>query len=134
MNESELMHKIQLHLITDITPTNTTNKYEYYDCYSATYDCKIELKCRYTEYNDYMIEKSKYDKLIKSKRCRYINSVKDEKVYSWNLKKIPTPDWKMMWLPSTTEFDNNELKLKEVGFLPLEQAKDISFILYNSPN
>lgn len=129
MKEGELLNLLQ-HIIPDITPTQNEDRYCYYDCKSDVYNCQIELKCRYKEYEDgYIIEKSKYQKLIKNKRCRYINSIKNKKIYSWNLKKIPEPIWFKKMLPKTTEFGNRQWIEKEVGLLSVKDAKDITEIL-----
>lgn len=128
MIEKDLFNLLKINTITDLEKTE--NKYEYYDCYSEKYDMFIELKCRRTHYPTLLIEKSKYEKLIKNKHCRYICSTPIG-IYSFNLHTLPTPIWTKELLPSTTDFNNNEYILKDISYLSIENGINISESLLN---
>ena len=103
INEEILLNILKYNVIEDLE--KLPGKYNEIDCYTKKYDTKIELKCRNSKYvGGMIIEKQKYEALMKSKKCRYINSVPDNafnfNVYSWYLKKLPEPLWRKEKLPS----------------------------------
>lgn len=120
-NEKELLKFLKQNYILDIKKKDYWNPT---DAYSRLYDMHFELKNRKTFYDDTMIEKTKYDKLMEFKRCRYI--IADPTgVYSFDLKKIPEPIWQEKELPSSTEgWHSNKIK-KTVGFINKNLAKKI---------
>jgi hypothetical protein len=75
-----------------------------------------------------MLEKKKYDSLIKNKRIRYICST-PKGIYSFNLKKLNNIVWFNDWLPATTDFYNSEKIMKVVTFLNVNDATNISKLL-----
>lgn len=77
-----------------------------------------------------LIEKYKWDNLIRHKNIRYVNST-PKGVFSFDLKEIPEPQWYNNPMPKETDFKNNYFVLKKVGYLPIEDAKDITFLLFN---
>ncbi len=124
MNEQTLFGLIKS-VIPDL---QSTDQYSYRDAYSPKYDLTIELKCRHKHYDFLLIEKIKYDKLIKHNRVRYINSTPIG-IFSFDLKKIEEPTWYEYVLPKETEFYNRNKIPKIVGMLTISQAEDLSHYL-----
>lgn len=103
-------------------------KYSKYDCYSEKNNIDIELKCRRTHYDDLLIEKAKYDALIKrsnnfNTKPFYINST-PEGIWAFDLSKF-SPKWEERRMPRTTDFSNNNKINKEVGYLNINEGKKI---------
>lgn len=124
MNEQQLFDLIKS-VIPDL---KSTDQYSYRDAYSPKYDLTIELKCRQKHYDFLLIEKIKYDKLIKHNRVRYINSTPIG-IFSFDLKKIQEPTWYEYVLPKETEFYNRNKIPKIVGMLTISQAEDLTHLL-----
>ena len=124
MTERELFSLVKK-LIPDLKETST---YSYRDGYSNDLRLTIELKCRRRHYDYLLIEKSKYDKLLQNKRMRYINSTPIG-VFSFNLNKIEEPNWWVEEMPASTDFDRSQRINKEVGYLNIKDAKNITNIL-----
>ena len=59
---------------------------------------------------------------------RYINST-PEGIFSFNLNKIEEPNWWTEELPATTDFNRSQRINKEVGYLNIKDAKNITDIL-----
>lgn len=124
MNEQQLFDLIKS-VIPDL---QSTDQYSYRDAYSPKYDLTIELKCRQKHYDFLLIEKIKYDKLVKHNRVRYINSTPIG-IFSFDLKKIQEPTWYEYVLPKETEFYNRNKIPKIVGMLTISQAEDLTHLL-----
>ena len=124
MTEQILFNLIKS-VITDLKPTD---QFSYRDGYSPKYDLTIELKCRQKHYDTLLIEKMKWDKLVKHNRVRYINSTPIG-IFSFDLKDIPEPMWMEWDMPKTTEFDMSQKVPKLVGMLFIQQAQDLSHLL-----
>ena len=114
-----------------IPDLQSTTQFDTTDCYTPQYNIHIELKCRRKKYQTILIEKYKYDTLISKKKSRYICSFPDGTIYSFNLKKIDEPIWIEKMLPISTDFHNEQHKLKLVGFIPIEKGKNITKYLEN---
>lgn len=127
LNEQDLFNLIKRRLIPDLVGTS---EYHYSDCTSEKNQMVIELKCRRFHYDELIIEKEKYDKLIKSEyqKVRYINST-PLGIYSFNLREMDEPKWFMKDCKKTTDFEDNMLVPKKVGMLDIYEAKDITLIL-----
>jgi len=124
MNEQILFNLIK----TVIPDLQTTDQYSYRDGYSPKYNLTVELKCRHKHYETLLIEKMKWDKLVKHNRVRYINSTPIG-IFSFDLKEIPEPTWMVWDMPETTEFNTSQKVAKLVGFLFIQQAQDLSHLL-----
>ena len=97
-----------------------------WDCYSPGSYHRIELKCRATHYDTLIIEKAKYDALIKKAKDNfdmpiYINST-PKGVYRFNLFLVD-PVWEVKYLKKTTTFSNNNKVPKEIALLPVIEAE-----------
>jgi hypothetical protein len=124
MTEKELFSLVKK-LIPDLKETST---FSYKDGYSDDLKLTIELKCRRRHYDYLLIERSKYKQLLRNKRMRYINST-PEGIFSFNLNKIEEPNWWTEELPATTDFNRSQRINKEVGYLNIKDAKNITDIL-----
>jgi hypothetical protein len=124
MNEEILFRLIK----TRIPDLEKTSQFSYRDGYSKKYDLTIELKCRYTHYDTLLIEKIKYDKLIKHNRVLYINSTPIG-IFSFDLIKLPEPIWYNQDMPKQTEFEDTYDIKKLVGYLSIYQATDLSHLM-----
>jgi hypothetical protein len=123
LNEKQLFQLIKENLLPDLV---STDEYNHNDGFSLQYGITIELKCRTRHFDTLVIEKPKYDALIAKKKCRYINST-PQGIYSWNLKKIPEPNWiQKEMVSSTLYFRNSNMTLKTVGYLHIKDAKNIT--------
>jgi hypothetical protein len=125
MDEKKLFSLLKEKLIPDLEKTDLFNPK---DCTSTSLNLSIELKCRKFHYDFLMLEKKKYDSLIKNKRIRYICST-PKGIYSFNLKKLKDIVWFNDWLPATTNFYNSEIVMKEITFLNINDATNISKLL-----
>ena len=82
----------------------------------------IEIKVRKSYYDKWMIEKYKYDKLMKlsgNKDCYYVVAY-NHKLYWYDLKDIDISELEVavMDCPKTTDFKNNKIVKKESYILP----------------
>lgn len=105
------------------------NQMSRWDCYSPKYKHRIELKCRRKHYLSLLLEKKKYNAMIFETGKHldipmYINST-PQGIYSFNLLNIE-PVWVEKQLRATTEFTNNNIITKEVAFLDLADAKELT--------
>lgn len=125
MDEKKLFQLLKQNLIPDLEKTDLFNPK---DCTSASLNLSIELKCRTHHYDYLMLEKSKYDNLIKNDKVRYICST-PRGIYSFNLKKLNNIVWFNDWLPATTNFYNNEKIKKVITFLNVNDATNITKLL-----
>ena len=124
LNEQKLYDIIK-NYIPDLTQTE---EFDFSDAYSVFFNTKIELKCRRAHYNDLLIEKIKWDKLIECDNVRYINSTPIG-VYSFDLKVIKEPSWLEREMPISTEFGNKSKSIKLVGFINISEAKNITLLI-----
>jgi hypothetical protein len=123
----EILFRFLKRMINDL---EKTSQFSYRDAYSRRFNLTLELKCRRTHYQDILIEKYKWDNLIRYKNIRYVNST-PKGVFSFDLKELPEPDWQDQILRKETDFTNRNFVFKKVGYLPIEDAKDITFLLFN---
>lgn len=123
----EILFRLLKRMISDL---EKTSQFSYRDAYSKRFNLTLELKCRRTHYRDILIEKYKWDNLIRHRNIRYVNST-PKGVFSFDLKELPEPDWHDHKMRKETDFANRNFVLKKVGYLPIEDAKDITCLLFN---
>tara|TARA_R110000823_G_scaffold50001_1_gene125757 strand:- start:1210 stop:1602 length:393 start_codon:yes stop_codon:yes gene_type:complete len=104
---------------------NSKNPISRWDCYDIEQQHRIELKCRRKHYSTLILEKGKYDALIKESAKNsdipiYINST-PEGVYLFNLNNIEVK-WYLKSLPATTEFKKRIWVKKEITELDIVNA------------
>ena len=100
-----------------------SDEYSTYDCYSASAEMFFELKCRDTHYDELMIEKSKYDRLVAlaaeyDYTPIYVCST-PEGVWEFDLSFIDIQWEDRGDLPATSQFENQERVTKQVGYLDI---------------
>lgn len=127
MNEQELFNMLRSEYYPDLVKID--DEYSNFDCVSEREDMYIELKCRNTHYDELLIEKYKYDRVMEQSNLTgqtpiYICSTPSG-VWEFNLSNL-----KIKWvdkdnLPKTTQFENVEKVVKTVGFLPISKGKQL---------
>ncbi len=129
MREIDLFNIVKLTHVPDLQKSE--KQYSRYDCYSEKYKMDIELKCRNKHYDELLIEKDKYDALLKRSEDFgttpiYINSTPDG-IFVFNLGKLPEPKWEDKGgMPTTSHFSDRRKIVKTVGFLPVYLATKIN--------
>lgn len=131
LQEKDLFELIKKHLLPDLLESE--NKVSKYDCYSLDKMIDIELKCRRSHYEDLVIEMVKFDALILrgdkfNTTPVYINST-PKGVWSFQISKLPEPIWSSKRMPITTDFSNNNMIIKQVGYYNVSLGKDLTTIL-----
>ena len=123
-NEQQLFDYLKENKLPDLVMAK--DKFSRWDCYSPDTKVRAELKCRSKDFDAYIIEKDKYEILIR--KCSdngdipvYINS-SPKGVYYWVLDKLPEPKWLELPLPVTSQFADNRKVTKTVGFLSVQNA------------
>jgi hypothetical protein len=96
------------------------------DWYLPTEDLHIEGKCRRETYEDYIIEKDKFEELMKYDNCWYISSGGNG-IFAWDLKElINVTKYKMCWgwylMNDKTEFGEPKKVWKETEKLHIAYA------------
>ncbi|MCP3700271.1 MAG: hypothetical protein GY920_17375 [Aliivibrio sp.] len=124
-SEVQLFNFLKKYLIPDLEKTKT---YSRTDCYSERYKLNIELKVRKRHYNELMLEKKKYDAVIRESNKKdmlpvYINAT-PHGIWAFYLLKTEY-DWIEKELPKTTYWNNNERVTKVVTFLNINQGIDL---------
>tara|TARA_R100001460_G_scaffold105183_4_gene151516 strand:+ start:4696 stop:5112 length:417 start_codon:yes stop_codon:yes gene_type:complete len=104
--------------------------YEHYDAIGKTpkgFDCVIEMKFRKKYYEEKMLEKDKYDNLMKLDdkiiKLYFVNDPKGNFLYWLNKIKLPEPT--KMYCPDTTMWTKKRLH-KDVYLLKENQASRIN--------
>lgn len=107
----------------------TGEEYEHFDAKGLTpkgFNCLMEIKTRNKYYNEKIIEKYKYDKLMSQNNCMKFYYVFDEKGnYLYHLDNLKV-ELKILDCPATTSFENKEKRTKEVYLLTESQASIIN--------
>jgi hypothetical protein len=123
-NEDDLFQYIKTCYIPDLEKSK--DRFCGYDCFSKKFRCIIELKCRRKHYDELLIEKHKYDKLLKY-NCKsfYINSTPSG-VYLFNINEIK-PNWTSeKKMPHKTDLHIFKKKIDKVyGLLKILESKKI---------
>lgn len=123
-NEEHLFNYLKEKYFPDLEKSK--NKMEHYDCFSRKYRVVIELKCRRKHYDELMMEKNKYDKLIAMDwKSIYVNST-PLGVFAFKIMDIE-PNWKTdTRMPHKTDFHIfRSEKEKTYTLLNISKAKQI---------
>jgi hypothetical protein len=122
-NEMDMINFLRVR-ISDLT--KTSNEFDSTDVYSDKYDLIAELKLRVSHYDDLIIEKIKYNALLKSprKNKRYIVKTPIA-IYSFNIETInfKNKDWVFELLPESTHFYSTNMIYKEVNYINVKEGK-----------
>ena len=124
-NEQNLFEHLKQNYISDLDWSE--GDYSHHDCYSLEYKCDIELKCRNKHYDDLVIEKYKYDKLLA--RAESHNTIPvyicqtPKGIFAFNLASLEEPSWETKGMPKTSHFNQRQFVDKVVGFLHISNSK-----------
>lgn len=111
---------VRKYLKSEISDIKDSNEMSHYDM--QTPRNIIEIKVRNKYYNNWMIEKYKYDKLLElcnDKGCYYLIAFKSV-LFWYNLKNINISELKEVEMncPKSTQFKNNNIIKKPSYLLP----------------
>lgn len=134
MTEQIAYQVIKQKLIPDLIDNNEIDEMSPVDWYSPQLDMGIEYKNRNYYFSSVIIEKSKYDELMKYNKARYINAIPQGYnrtwYFSWDLKKIPEPKWAQIDLKNSQQFYRDSERINKLaGFLPIVIAKNITNLI-----
>tara|TARA_R110000772_G_scaffold130945_1_gene239175 strand:+ start:50 stop:448 length:399 start_codon:yes stop_codon:yes gene_type:complete len=124
-NEKGLFEHLKDKYLADLEWSE--GNYSHHDCYSKDYNCDIELKCRNRHYDDLVIEKLKYDKLIL--RAKEYNTLPvyicqtPKGIFAFNLSSLEEPLWETKGMPKTSHFNQRQFVDKVVGFFNISNSK-----------
>lgn len=125
--EADLFEWLKENVYFDLVKAK--NQMSRWDCYSPSTSHRIELKCRKKHYNTLLLEKKKYDAMLKESVKHldipfYINST-PKGIYAFNLYEIPCK-WEVNFKnPATTQFSNNNKIAKEVTYININNSKQL---------
>ena len=108
-----------------------TGEWDSDDCYSKKFNIYLEIKCRTKHWDELGIQKDKWDHLRQYKKCRFIVQT-PKGMWSWDLHKVAEPTWYRRLGPTSTHhlhLHQVEECWKEIGYLNIKDAKDISHLL-----
>jgi hypothetical protein len=125
INELTLHRWLRKHYYPDLRLHGS--QYSSYDAWSYEFRIQIELKVRATHYDELILEKTKYDALIRLADMNNLRPVyicaTPLGVWEFNLRTIPL-NWVIMDnLPKTTYWPANAPIAKTVALLPISEAK-----------
>lgn len=107
----------------------TEDEFDSTDFFSVDKDTRIELKCRREDFESFLIEKEKWDKLMKcnEREVFYVCS-SHMGIWKFRVQELPEPLWKLEMHNKTTEIKNKskDKKLKLVGYYPKEFGTEIT--------
>jgi hypothetical protein len=127
MTEALLIERLKQTVLPDAVKHE---EFDTYDIYSKQYNMYAELKCLTKHHSTIMIEKIKYDELIKLPNARYIVATPNG-CWSWRIDKLKNINWKEMYFENVSTMYHRETQngYKTVAFLPLAKAKKINIQL-----
>ena len=119
-NEEELFDFLKKNIVNDLIKAK--DEFSVYDCYSASQKTVIELKVRGVHYDTLLIEKKKYDSLMKFDcNVRYICST-PKGIFSFDLKNLKGIKWEDQYHNKTTNFKNNSKVSKLIYNIPISKS------------
>jgi hypothetical protein len=128
MTQTEIVNKLNA-IYPGLDLVEVEDQYSSFDAESDNYI--VEIKSRDKEYRSWIIEKKKFESNIvksveKTKKFIYLTEY-NGKIMTWNIHNLVCKNYNFQWteqpMPETTEFDNNNVITKVVGFLYEGNAK-----------
>lgn len=126
MKEQELFAWLKDNKYPDLEKSGKFNAS--WDCVSIQNKLTIELKSRNTHYDDLLIEKKKYDRLLllaaEDEHIPYYINSTPKGIWGFDLFTIQI-DWTERLMPVVTEFPSKGKIIKKVGLLPCNQGEQL---------
>lgn len=127
MDSNKILDLIKEHLAPElyIFP----NRFNPIDAIIKSKDTAVEVKCKNDFYSNVIIEKQKWQSLMKHKNARYVNAMNLDgnwKVFSFNVKKLPEPVWVKKIIPNASNEYYTGWVETEVGYYNISNAKNIT--------
>ena len=126
--EVDLFLWLKRHYYYDLRSSG--GQYAFYDCYSLEFRFYAELKVRSTHYERLIIERAKYDRIVKIANANrndalYICST-PQGVWQFDVALMGGLNWvDMPDLPVTSQFGNTDRVTKKVALLPLKAGRQL---------
>lgn len=126
MREKELFDWLKANKYPDLEKSGKFNSS--WDCISLENKLTIELKSRNTHYDDLLLEKKKYDKLLllaaEDEHIPYYINSTPKGIWGFDLFSIEVK-WIERLMPVVTEFPDRGKILKIVAFLPCATGEEM---------
>ena len=128
MTQTEIIDKLNS-IYPGLDLVEVSDPYSTYDAENERYI--VEVKSRDKQYRSWAIEKKKFDSnIVKSveKRKMFVYLTEyNGNIMTWNIHNLVRKGYDFQWskipMPQTTDFKDNEVVVKEVGFLYEGKAK-----------
>ena len=128
MTQTEIIDKLNS-IYPGLDLVEVSDPYSTYDAENERYI--VEVKSRDKQYRSWAIEKKKFDSnIVKSveKRKMFVYLTEyNGNIMTWNIHNLVRKGYDFQWskipMPQTTDFEDNEVVVKEVGFLYEGKAK-----------
>lgn len=125
--EVDLFLWLKRHYYYDLRSSG--GQYAFYDCYSLEFRFYAELKVRSAHYESLIIERGKYDRILKLANANRTDAfyICSTPLGVWQFDiGVMGLDWvDMPDLPVTSHFENNERVTKRVALLPLKAGRQL---------
>ncbi len=127
LDEKALFELLKEWYIPDLVMSR--NQFSSWDCYSPITKMRIELKCRRKHYDELLIERFKYNKMMDKVAPHgdtpYYICATPNGVWSFNLHKVEELEWFIKRMPRTTDFSRREYVEKEVGVIHIDLGTNL---------
>tara|TARA_B100001287_G_C22634032_1_gene506621 strand:- start:226 stop:621 length:396 start_codon:yes stop_codon:yes gene_type:complete len=128
MTQTEIINKLNS-IYPGLDLVEVKNPYSSFDAENDRYI--VEVKSRDKKYRGWAIEKKKFDsnivKCIETGKAFVYLTEYNGKIMTWNIHNLVRKGYDFQWskipMPQTTDFEDNEVVVKEVGFLYEGRAK-----------
>jgi len=128
MTQTEIINKLNS-IYPGLDLVEVENPYSSFDAENDRYI--VEVKSRDKKYRGWAIEKKKFDsnivKCIETGKAFVYLTEYNGKIMTWNIHNLVRKGYDFQWskipMPQTTDFEDNEVVVKEVGFLYEGRAK-----------
>ena len=128
LTEKELFNLLKNNIYEDLVLVSE-DEYSAVDCFSHNHGIYVELKCRRKHYDELLIEKLKYDRLVAEANkigmmpvyiCHTPLGIWEFNLDLLNIKWEDRDD-----LPATTDFEDKRRVTKTVGYLSINKGKPL---------
>ena len=128
MTQTEIIDKLNS-IYPGLDLVEATDPYSSYDAENERYI--VEVKSRDKQYDNWVIEKKKFDnnivKCIETGKAFVYLTEYNGKIMTWNIHKLVRKGYNFSWdllpMPVTTEYNNKKIIAKQVGYLYERDAR-----------